>query len=84
MFKHTAGSLIAGNSVGASFAISGTASAHYAAIPAITLTLLDASTFQTVPTATALSAPSLSGNTASLQLQCSQASRIYWGVSVYP
>lgn len=84
VFRHTAGSLIAGNSVTADFTISGTDSAHYAAIASVTLTLLDAATFQTVPTATALSSPTLSGNTATLQLQCSQASRIYWGVSVYP
>lgn len=79
------GSLVAGNSVTATITVSsGTSSTFYAAIPAITLTLVDPTTFQTYPTGTALSAPTLSSNTATFQLQCSQASRIYWGIGVYP
>ncbi len=87
IIKHTApstGSLVAGNSVTATITISGTSSAFYAAIPPITLTLVDATTFQTYPTGTALSAPILSGNKATFQLQCSQSSRIYWGIGLYP
>jgi hypothetical protein len=45
---------------------------------------VDATTFQTYPTATALSTPTLSANTATVQLQCSQASLIFWGIGVYP
>ena len=82
--KHTQASLIAGNSITVSFTISGPNAAFYAAIPSVTLTLVDPTTFQTFPTATALSAPTLSANTATLQLQCSQASTIYWGLGIYP
>lgn len=87
IFKHTvpgSGSLVAGNSVTATISISGTDSAYFAAIAPFTLTLVDATTFQTFPTGQALSAPSLSANTATFQLQCSQASRIYWGLGIYP
>lgn len=87
IIKHTAplsGSLVAGNSVTATITITGTSSAFYATIPAITLTLVDATTFQTFPTGTALTAPTLSGNKATFQLQCSQSSRIYWGIGLYP
>ena len=75
---------MAGNSVTATISISGTDSTYFAAIPSFTLTLVDATTFQTFPTGTALSAPTLSANTATFQLQCSQASRIYWGLGIYP
>ena len=78
------GSLVAGNSVIATISITGVNSAFYAAIPTFTLTLVDATTFQTFPTGNALSAPTLSTNTATFQLQCSQASRIYWGIGIYP
>ena len=87
ILKHTvpaSGSLVAGNSVTATISITGTNSAYYATIPSFTLTLVDATTFQTFPTGTALSTPSLSTNTATFQLQCSQASRIYWGLGIYP
>jgi hypothetical protein len=84
VLQHTQGSLVAGNSVTATITITGPNSAYFAAIPAFTLTLVDATTFQTYPTGTALSTPSLSTNKATFQLQCSQASRIYWGIGVYP
>jgi len=87
IIKHTAsgvGSLVAGNSVTATITISGASSAFYTTIPSITLTLVDPTTFQTFPTGTALSAPTLSGNKATFQLQCSQSSRIYWGIGLYP
>ena len=87
VLKHVtpaSGSLVAGNSVTATISITGTNSAFYAAIPSFTLTLVDATTFQTYPTGTALSAPTLLANTATFQLQCSQASRIYWGIGIYP
>lgn len=87
IIRHTtpsSGSLVAGNSVTATISITGSSSAFYAAIPAITLTLVDATTFQTFPTGTALSPPTLSGNKATIQLQCSQSSRIYWGIGLYP
>lgn len=78
------GSLVAGNSVTVTITITGTNAAFYSAIPSFTLTLVDATTFQTFPTGTALSAPTLSGNKATFQLQCSQSSRIYWGIGLYP
>lgn len=87
IIRHTqpsSGSLVAGNSVTATISIGGTNSIYYASIPSITLTLVDPTTFQTFPTGTALSSPTLSTNTATFQLQCSQASRIYWGLGVYP
>jgi hypothetical protein len=84
IFYHTVSSLVAGNSITVNFVISGPNAAYYNPITAITLTLVDATTFQTYPTATALSAPTLSTNTANLGLQCSQASLIYWGIGIYP
>ena len=74
--KHTAGSLVAGNSVTAVFTITGTNNAYYSTIPSITLTLVDPTTFQTFPTATALASPTLNANTATLLLQCSQTSLV--------
>ena len=74
--KHTAGSLVSGNSVTAVFTITGTNNAYYSTIPSITLTLVDPTTFQTFPTATALASPTLNANTATLQLQCSQTSLV--------
>ena len=82
--KHTQATLTAGSSVTASFTITGPNLAYYTTIPQITLTLVDPTTFQTYPTATALTAPTLSANTATFQLQCSQASLIFWGIGIYP
>jgi hypothetical protein len=82
--KHRAGSLVAGSSVTGVFNITGPNSAFYANIPSITLTLVDSTTFQTFPTATAPASPTLNANTATLQLQCSQASLVFWGIGVYP
>lgn len=87
VLKHTipvSGSLVAGNSVTVTITIDGLNKDYYAAIPTFTLTLVDATTFQNFPTGTALSSPTLSSNTATFQLQCSQSSRIYWGIGVYP
>lgn len=82
--QHTLGSLVAGNSVTVTFTVSGPSNTSYAVIAPVTLTLVDPTTFQTYPTATALSAPVLSANTASFQLQCSQSSLIFWGIGIYP
>lgn len=82
VIQHTQNALVAGNSVTVGFTIVG--SSNYATIPSVTLTLVDPTTFQTYPTATALSSPTLSGNSATFQLQCSQASLIYWGLGIYP
>lgn len=87
ILKHTVpstGSLVAGNSVTATITVGGPNSAYYSVIASFTLTLVDATTFQNFPTGTALSSPTLATNTATFQLQCSQASRIYWGIGVYP
>ena len=87
ILKHTApnsGSLVAGNSVTAIISITGTNADFYSAITSFTLTLVDATTFQNTPTGTALNTPTLSTNQATFQLQCSQASRIYWGIGIYP
>ena len=45
---------------------------------------MDPITYQTLPTATALSDPTLSYNKATFTLQCSMASKIYWGLGIYP
>jgi len=85
ILKHNgAGSLPVGGSVLVTFAISGTNSAQYNAIPSITLTVVDASAYQTLPVATSVSAPVLTTNMATFRLQCSQASTIYWGLGIYP
>ena len=84
IFFHTVNALVAGNSVTVNFVISGPSAVYYSPITPITLTLVDATTFQSYPTATGLSAPTLSANTAYLGLQCSQASLIYWGIGIYP
>jgi hypothetical protein len=84
IIQHTQNTLVAGNSITAVFTITGPSSTYYSTITSITLTLVDSTTFQTFPTATALGAPTLSANTATLQLQCSEASLIYWGIGIYP
>jgi hypothetical protein len=50
----------------------------------VALTVVDSSPYQTLPTATALTNPSLSYNRATFTLQCSMASKIYWGLGLYP
>jgi hypothetical protein len=85
--KHTipaSGSLIAGNSVTGTFTITGSSSAYYIVPASITLTLVDPTTFQTFPTGTALGTPTITANRARVQMQCSQASLLYWGIGVYP
>lgn len=84
VFTHRLGSLVAGNSIAVSFTITGTNAASYLTIPSITLTLVTTTSFLNSPTATALSAPILSDNTASFKLQCNQHSMIYWGLGLYP
>jgi len=84
VFTHRAGTLVAGNSITVQFTISGTNSQSYLTIPSITLTLVSPTTFANSPTATALSNPVLSGNTATFRLQCSQSSLMYWGLGLYP
>lgn len=68
----------------ATFAITGSNSAMYNIIPSISLTFVDPTTYNNIPVATSLTAPTLSTNMASFTLQCSQASTIYWGLGIYP
>lgn len=82
VIKHTQGALVAGNSVTVTITPSDTT--YFTALPPISLTLVDATTFQTHPTATALTAPIVQTNTATFQLQCNQASLIYWGLGIFP
>lgn len=85
ILKHNGGATLpVGSSVTVSFAISGSNSAQYNTIPAITLTVVDAAAYQTLPVATSLTAPTLTTNKATFRLQCSQASTIYWGLGIYP
>jgi hypothetical protein len=85
ILKHNgAGSLPVGGSVLVTFSISGSNFAQYNTIPSITLTVVDASAYQTLPVATSVSAPVLTTNMATFRLQCSQASTIYWGLGIYP
>lgn len=82
--KHTLGALNIGDVVTVTFAITGPDSASYATIPSITLSVIDPAPYQTLPTATALAAPTLSYNKATFILQCTMASKIYWGLGIYP
>ena len=83
ILKHT-GILPANSIITGTFAITGTNSLQYNTIPSITITLIDPSSYQTLPVATALTAPTLSSNKATFKLQCNQASTIYWGLGIYP
>ncbi len=82
VIKHTQNLLVAGTSV--TVTITPSDLTYFAVLPTISLTLVDATTYQTHPTATALTAPVLQANTATFQLQCNQASLIYWGLGIYP
>jgi hypothetical protein len=85
ILRHNRGaSLPVGSTVTITFSITGTYAAQYNTIPSITLTVVDASAYQTLPVATSLSAPTLTTNMATFRLQCSQASTIYWGLGIYP
>lgn len=84
IIKHTPGTLISGSSITVVFTITGANSAYYATITSIMLTLIDATTFQTFPTATPLVAPTLLANTATFNIQCSQSAVMYWGLGIYP
>lgn len=84
VIKHTAGVLPVGTTVNATIAVVGASAPYYGTVASIQLTIVDPTTFQTFPTATALSAPTQSTNTATFSLQCSQASAIYWGLGIYP
>lgn len=82
--KHQYVALNVGGSVTLSFTISGSEAAYYDTIPSVTLSIIDPAPFQTIPTATSLSSPTLSYNRASFTFQCSIASKIYWGLGLYP
>lgn len=84
IFKHTAGALVVGSIVTVTFAITGPNLLMYNTIPSVTLTFVDPITYNNIPVATALTTPVLSTNKATLTLQCSQASTIYWGLGIYP
>lgn len=85
ILKHSGtNTLPVGSSVTVSFTISGANSAQYNTIPSITLTVVDASSYQILPVATSLAAPTLNTNMATFRLQCSQSSIIYWGLGIYP
>lgn len=73
-----------GDIVTVTFTITGTNAASYATIPSISLSIIDPAPYQTLPTATALAAPTLSYNKATFILQCTMASKIYWGLGIYP
>lgn len=67
-----------------SFTIGGTNAASYQTIPPVTLTVVSSTSYQILPSATTLSAPTLKTNTAKFTMQCSMASTIYWGLGIYP
>jgi hypothetical protein len=75
--------LAAGASIIMTLTISGTNAASYGAIPTVPLTLIAPSVIS-IPSALALSNPTLTLNTATFNLQCSVASTIYWGLGIYP
>lgn len=78
------GSLGLGSIVLVSFTITGPNSAYYDTIPSVPITIIDPTLFMTTPGATALSSPVLETNTATFTMQCTSASRIYWGLGIYP
>lgn len=84
VLKNNGGSPTAGTVVTVTFTITGTNSAQYNTIPQITLTFVDPTSYQTIPVATSLSAPTLNTNMATFRLQCNQASTVYWGLGIYP
>ena len=53
-------------------------------MPTVSISIVDPAPYQTLPTATSLTSPSLSYNQATFTLQCSMASKIYWGLGLYP
>jgi len=77
------GVLAAGASVTLTINITGTNMASYGLIPIVSLTLISTSVV-TIPSALALSNPTLTLNTAAFNLQCSVASTVYWGLGIYP
>ncbi len=83
VLKHS-GTLPANSIITGTFDITGPNALQYINIPTITITLIDPSSYQTLPVATALTAPTLSSNKAIFRLQCNQASTIYWGLGIYP
>jgi hypothetical protein len=85
IIRHSSsGVLTVGQTLSVSFTITGNNSAYFNVIPSITLTLVDPVTYQTIPTATALTNPVLLTNKATFNLQCSKASTIFWGLGIYP
>lgn len=57
---------------------------YYDTMATVSITIVDPTPYQTLPTATSLASPSLFYNQASFVLQCSMASKIYWGLGLYP
>lgn len=84
ILKNNGGSPAVGSLVSITFSITGTNAAQYNTIPSITLTFVDPSSYQTIPVATSLNAPTLNTNMATFRMQCSQASTIFWGLGIYP
>jgi hypothetical protein len=84
ILKNNGGSPAVGSLVSVTFSITGTNAAQYNTIPPITLTFVDPSSYQTIPVATSLNAPTLNTNMATFRMQCSQASTILWGLGIYP
>lgn len=82
--RHNYVALAVGGLVTVTFTITGPEAAYFDTIPSVTITIVDPAPYQTLPTATALSAPTLSYNRASFTFQCSMASKIYWGLGLYP
>lgn len=78
------GILPVGTAFTASFSIAGANYLRFATIPPITITLVNPTSYQSLPVATVLVSPSLNTNTAVFTLQCNQASTIYWGLGIYP
>ena len=84
IIDNNSGSLNIGDVITVTFAITGPNANFYATIPSLTISVVDPAAYQTLPVATSLSDPTLSYNKATFTLQCSMASKIYWGLGIYP
>jgi hypothetical protein len=78
------GGLAIGDTVTATFSMTGNDAEHYSTIPPISIDIVDPASFYNKPVAQALTSPTLSDNQATFTLQCNMASTIYWSLGIYP
>lgn len=84
VIRHISPSLTSASVVTVTLTITGPNAGSYNAIPPVTLTVLNPTSFQVIPSATSLSKPTLNNNTATFTMQCNMPSTIYWGIGIFP